>query len=493
MNKARITYRFDRPEKPTGAHSHKDDKGNIQGKVIPLTVEEVSVTETVTPAARDNEHSPSPDPTEPSDTIVFNPAPVAKQTKEKKENQANNELKPKREATLTSIPDKSPTYADTQPLNQFTTDYGAWNSPFTEETYRLERMIRESDRTAYAGTQGSKASRSNLDSETGYYVEETSMDREYHRPIIDERPIRPSAAFRTRGSEGISWFKIFGSVTAAIATGALFGYVVLSLFNPDSNMNLLNPMNSFGNAATQKNDNTNTTTQNPAANNISGANKPTEATAGTLEAAWPARTYYVLQNGVFSTLEGAETAKEDLKQKGYAAAWEAGSQYTVFVGMTDTQEQAKSLGEQLKQDGLEVYAKAFELPAVSRIHWQGGESEAPGLYAEQSSKLAGQLAQWTQAHLQDAAPASLTDGEWSALKQSHETWTKLASEASEGLPEAGRKLMGQMNQSMNNAVMAMEQYRKQTSTSYLWQAQSALLQFIMTEKEWLLAISADPS
>ncbi|MFD2612563.1 SPOR domain-containing protein [Paenibacillus gansuensis] len=453
MSKARITYRFDQ----TG-RSNKPEPPP-QGKVISLTEDEVRVTETI------------------EDTIVF---PAGKQEPERVQEagKAGKE------------------FLDPQPLNQFTTDFGAWQSPFTDETYRLEKLIRESDHEAYPGAQSPEPELPRLDGESGYYRPPADLREQEFGPFYEDRPLRPSSKIRTVRTESVPLFKIFGSVTAAIATGALFGYVVLSLFSPGSSGNLLNPMDMFGGSAATNTQNSGNSGGNlPGGTEVSGneGGTPSEAAAGTAEAAWPSRTYYVLQNGVFSSQEGAETAKETITGKGFPVAWEAGDKYTVFTGLADTQEQAKLLSGLLQQQQLEVYVKPFVLPAVSRILWSGEKSDAPGQYAEQSGKLVRQLAQWTQAHLQDEQATQITEAEWNALTASHQQWMKLSASASAGLPEAGRKLMAQMNTAMSNAVLSMEEYKKQPSGSYLWQAQNALLQFILAEKEWLTAISADPS
>jgi stage II sporulation protein B len=433
-----------------------------------------------------------------------------KQESKREEEQATAEFQPispiMRHPQAMELPklreQRSEYVADTQSLNQFTTDFGAWNSPFTEETYRLEKLIRESDQTAYKEHQLAETNRTNIhtqeqrfDGESGYYHRTERLEKQDPIPTYEHRPLLEGPYTRTRGPQDFSWFKIFSSVTAAIATGAIFGYIVLTMFGNSSSITAINPLDVIGNGQSNISPsqavNTAEDTTSIADDDMAQQTfDPKKTTAVDLSA----KTYYVLQNGVFSTLDSANIAEDELKKKGLAAASEAGDKYTVFVGMSEDKEQAKLMkqsliNQQLIDSDIEVYVKPYEVPAATRILWNSAKSDVVSQYFAQSDKLVKFMVNWSQTQLINSSLTPLTSEDISTLQSQHQAWTKLIPEVETGLSEEATKLKQQMNSAMNNAVLSMEQYKKNPDKAYLWQAQSALMEFIVAEKELLTTIA----
>ena len=48
-----------------------------------------------------------------------------------------------------------------------------------------------------------------------------------------------------------------------------------------------------------------------------------------------------------------------------------------------------------------------------------------------------------------------------------------------------------MSNAMNTAVISLDEYQKNPSAAYLWQAQSSILQYILAEKTLLTSIAAN--
>ena len=160
----------------------------------------------------------------------------------------------------------------------FAPDIPAWNSPFQNDALALEQLIRESDgqlpkrepqprARAYAeeleppyAPFATEKAMPPVEAEDTILLGDEGAERErplqaYAKrgaasPIIDVSPDRnrrgpygnrnkhaKPMSFDTRLTgiakrppQGPSWFKVFASVAGAIATGALFGYFVLTLF-----------------------------------------------------------------------------------------------------------------------------------------------------------------------------------------------------------------------------------------------------------------------
>jgi hypothetical protein len=56
--------------------------------------------------------------------------------------------------------------------------------------------------------------------------------------------------------------------------------------------------------------------------------------------------------------------------------------------------------------------------------------------------------------------------------------------------EAGKAFLIKLIQSMNTAAKSLEEYDKKPSESHLWAVQGALMEAIVTQKEWYEPINA---
>lgn len=391
---------------------------------------------------------------------------------------------------------------DRDPLNPFTTDFGAWKSPFSAESEadRVERIIRES-----AGSDG----------ETGYYgsrhngVHDQENVREFFTPSSDHA--RPPRYLRTTRPP---WLKMISSVAGAIATGALFGFFVLSLFSGDhpsiqsTAADLLKlpsfsvvekiksgaalPAGESEGAAKSQRTAVNSTSKAQEANDIVQGRAAASVAAnvsGSLQVNIPAKTYTMIQNGVFSSLQGAQSMQSELKKKGFPSVTESGEKIYVYMGIAANRSDALALGQKLQQNKMEAYMKSYTLPAVGKIIWNGPPSSAAETYIAQGDKLVKELSGFTLANLQESASASTSRSIIKSLKEAHRSFSAAGASFQDGIPNEAKTILQKMNNAMNTAVLSVEQYDKNASAAYLWQAQQSLLQYALAEKELLSAIS----
>jgi len=405
----------------------------------------------------------------------------------------------------------------TQPLFQepltFTReqDLPSWVSPFQDDAFALERLIRESgpvsERQAVApvvrGPQpdlqrADELPYIELGETTAPMQTEREVERFAERPVqrfsgepmerFTERPVerfaeRPAPllsqnqgpslhqepSFVRRHPVGPSWLKVFVSVTGAIATGVLFGYLALSLFT--------------GEPAT------------PAATNETSVVQPSGGAAGETptgeavmtEAKVPSGNYYMLQYGVFSNQEGMAAAIAELRQKGLAAASSTTDGFRVFAGMGTSRNSAVMLSEQL--GGSEVYVKEFAVPAVGKLPFQGQSGQAE-LFFEQTRELIRLFNELTLSQLAQAEPARLPERDALAWKSAHQQWTATAAAiAKDWSPEAQQTAEALVTR-LQTAAVSFEEYDKNPSRAHLWTAQSALMEAVILQKDWLTQIDA---
>jgi stage II sporulation protein B len=397
---------------------------------------------------------------------------------------------------------KAEKMVDVQPLNQFTTDFGAWSSPFDAETDRVERMIRETDRVVRADDVSPKQAAPEIDSrlederyydgDTGYYEEPTHTQNSYST----RSGYGNTGPYYVRHTNRTPWLKIAASAVGAIATGAIFGFLVLSLFSGDGGETASSEWWKLGSDRAADSRIVDGASVNGAdlTKEVTGGNGNSEGavTAGGMAAAarvnLPAVKYSLVQSGVFSTAEGAEAAMANLRKSGLAAASEKSDKYYVYAGVAMNRNDVLPISNSLNEKKMDVFIKDYSIPAVQSMRWSGKAEESPEAYFTQGSKLAQMIAGLTALHLQDDA-VSPGDATMNSLKSAHQAWSQASLKAAEGLKPEHKAIAETMNASMNMAVQSMEEYKKNPSEAYLWQAQGALIKYIIGEKELRSALA----
>ena len=273
-----------------------------------------------------------------------------------------------------------------------------------------------------------------------------------------------------------SWWKVAGSLTGAIVTGALFGYVVLSLFNQEVEL----PLPGINTNTTQQEEKGDTASQ-PAMGEIEGEDPAKEDNAPLISVALPEQTYYFLQYGVFSTAQGVQLAQEELQASGNAAARDTVDEKRVYAGVSTDREQSKLLTGQLKAAGVELILHEISLPAVANVPF-AGEREALEGFMAQSAELVDLLSTSSAALLTEADPQPQQHPELEQLGAKHQAWTERASAIRGKWSAEGAALAGEMEKAINGAVEAMSEYQKNRAKTLLWEVQNEMMRFIMAEQ-----------
>ncbi|GIQ70181.1 hypothetical protein XYCOK13_30050 [Xylanibacillus composti] len=457
MSKARITYRFDK-------HGNRDQ-----------------------------------------DDAVIVPIHEEPETAMKPQSGANRHTSARAEADKQGRDDSSATASSPGPsLNEFTQDFGSWTSPFDAEVERLERIIRGDDEGAkphsMAQQAGSNANRQAsqdggpaaehwdtgwLNGETGYM-----RDPKFEGPIVTDDAHLPYRHSR----KGTPWLRLIASVTGAVVTGIVLGLFVLTVFTNGGSSEPL-PTDA---EQTPESD-TGASPQTPpvevnfgdGSNDGNGTNdgQHAEAVPPASDAAWnavtvPGGSYHMIQYGVFSSREGAQTAVQELSDLGLAGAFGShdGNWY-VYAGVSEDKDDILGLAQQLKQRDFDIYVKQIDIPSVDRLQWQGEDASKVTSYFEQAQVLVSKVSAISMLHLQEAQPAGLESTSLDSIAGTHQQMMLMSSQISGGFEGAEATRFQTMNNALNTAVESMNAYDRNPSRSYLWQAQTAIMRFLLEHQQ----------
>ncbi|WP_046229386.1 hypothetical protein [Paenibacillus algorifonticola] len=311
-------------------------------------------------------------------------------------------------------------------------------------------------------------------------------DSERHSPELElgNRPVR---SIRRLGHSP-SWINVFLSVAGALATGALFGYLLLSLFLDSSS---LSSSHSGGGQSSA-------VSGNPASQNAEnglgtgagvGNSGSAEAPLETVELAIQPQAYHLLQYGVFSNSEGREAAMEELASKGLAAAAATtADDYRVYAGMAGDRSRAIALSKMLP--GTEVYVKELIIQAPQQFPFTGKATDANSFF-EQTNALVSMLDDLALAQLEQPVLAPLGETAAKGWRAEHQKWTLSIKAMESGIQgEAGKASMGAVVQAVNTAASSLTEYDKNPSQAHLWSVQRALMEAILAQKTWFETIRA---
>ncbi|MCR2802625.1 hypothetical protein [Paenibacillus soyae] len=316
-------------------------------------------------------------------------------------------------------------------------------------------------------------------------------------PLIDES-VYAKSAYR-RSGKGPSWFNVFLSVAGALATGALFGYLILNLFTGD----FIWP-GSSGNGAGDE-----TAGQTVSLDDI--VNLPlTEATGGVEEGtnnqegpqadnpgeSVPAATvaingeydYTLLQYGVFSGTATRDAALQQLADKDLPrSSTESNGKYLVYAGLAASTAEASTLSSVMPD--LQVYKKEVTL-RPGNLAFQG-DAETASNFFELTNSLVASWSTLVVTQLEQPTLSPIGQAAADAWKEKYKAWGDLAGKMEEGVTdEKGRQYLSEMKKAIDSGAEAMLAYDKATSKASLWKAQTALMDSVLAQKEWFESMSA---
>lgn len=274
-------------------------------------------------------------------------------------------------------------------------------------------------------------------------------------------------------SRGSGW-KLVGSVTGAIVTGLMFGYVVLSIFNKDIPL----PMPGITSVQT----NPSSQTQEEAVPVMGQVNELGTDTLQTVQVALPEKTFYFLQYGVFSSSEGVALAQKELEAQGIAAAPDTRDSKRVYAGISTDREQAKLLSGQLRTEGVNLILHEFSMPSTAEIAYDGDIQALEG-YARDSVELVKVLSSLSASLLMEEAPKLPEKGTITELKDRHQRFTEQAAAIRSHFGTEDKSLVETMEKEMNSSIEALDQFGRNGAKAHLWEIQAAMMRYVLAEEQ----------
>jgi hypothetical protein len=361
----------------------------------------------------------------------------------------------------------------------FERGFTSFNSPYQDDIHALEEIIRRSDAVVQK-TEPIHAPHPTLK----VIPSDELSEEKWSRVSIDHEEeslswLNQAATLR----DGPSWGRVFLSVTAAVATGALFGYMVLSLFTGEplfpgkSGVGTQIPVQaSPGQSAAPLAD----------SSVIPKDSKSSEQALGEASLIQiPTYAYFMLQYGVFQNEKSMQAAVQQLEDKGLESAVETSDGYRVYVGAAVTRDEAELLAAQMSE--IELYIKpisgeALVIPAATL---PAGAVE----FMNSSSELIRKLAIYSGTYLQDRLPQKMNGDEITALQEAHRQWLTTAAVTKNlngEIIEDGKKIV----QSLNSAILTMTEYNRKPSRSHLLSVQSEMMKALLADRHMRMILQS---
>ncbi|MNI10920.1 hypothetical protein D3C73_640480 [compost metagenome] len=276
-----------------------------------------------------------------------------------------------------------------------------------------------------------------------------------------------------------SWWKVAGSITGAIVTGALFGFVVLSLFNQEVTI----PVPGSSTFAQSAADGASDVLVIGGISDQPNLWREEEAVA-KVKVQLPDQGYHFLQYGVFSTSEGVELAQKELQDSGIAAARDTVDTKRVYAGVSTDREQAKLLSSQLKSAGVHLILHEISFPTMVNVEFDGDQANLER-YLMQSAEIVKFLSDLSASHLVESKATALSSNEIKTLGGSHQQWTESAAAVRGHLSARLEGNASEMEKAINSAVEAMGEYNKKGAKTLLWEVQNEIMRFILAQQSML--------
>lgn len=323
-------------------------------------------------------------------------------------------------------------------------------------------------------------------------LEQTEPDHELPErwglpePTEDER--RATSGWLSRDGAytrnvGPSWTRVILSVGAAIVTGALFGYMVLTLFTGQPIFPSDHPTDAIATTGNGLPSAT-TTTATTNAGETSGAKAPPSAAAAGGGTDVPASEAYILQYGVFKSADSTQLAMAQLQDVGLPAAADDADGYRVYAGIAATKEEAEQLAAQMPN--MTVYIRPIAGASLSL--GPDDRSRAVASLLGRSAELGKLVSRLTVSGLNDELPLPFAAADEEALKQAAADWRQTL-KANDSLTGRAAEAAKTLEESLSAALRSLDDYASKQSRYHLWHAQTAILQAQLADRDLREALS----
>jgi len=264
----------------------------------------------------------------------------------------------------------------------------------------------------------------------------------------------------SNSNNGSNLVKFVLAGIGAIFTGIVFGYILLHYF--------LQPI--------FNEESSNINSQNSSYISINN-NQPT-----TSQMFYPSETIYLIQAGVFSEISGAEVIANEQKQLGRAAVVSGDGPYHVFIGIGRTKEEAVQIKNMIDQENA-FYVKEYLL---SEYNFTGGtEQDFSTIYSflAAGDKLTELLSQGTSLALLN----SINTFNYDEIEKAHQQLLLEAQNVKLKLNSENyiqqQEIIDSLTTDLYYAVTALNAYKKNPNTQYLWSIQELLIKYELKYQE----------
>lgn len=403
-------------------------------------------------------------------------------------------LKPENSQTKDDTPDQVG-------INQFTTDFGPWQSEFEADTDRVEQVIHHIEMKTNASKVIEINQKENkLKSVNNFKYQEPRIVQSDDRIKIPEEPmweLNRDQIWTEESFNGVmlrkrprtSWWKAVLSISAAVMTGVTLGFFILNIIQGGGEV--LDPSKSAMVTPAPESSKPTAEGKTPAQEKDVTSQAVTAGVSmeGMINVNIDSYTYSFLQHGVFSSAETGQAAITELGRKGFVTSTEQGDKLTVYAGVAANKADAQRLAEVLKGSQIDIYVKSIAIPAISQMKWSGSKPQSVRDYITNGDKLIRMISGVTVTHLEETQSTPFDPATMASIKDAHTGWTSIATALKDGQDEANKIILS-MTKSMNAAILSLEEYEQKPSSSLLWKAQSAMMQYLIAEKQLYKAINA---
>lgn len=292
-----------------------------------------------------------------------------------------------------------------------------------------------------------------------------------------------------------SIWRVVASVLGALATGTLFGFLVLSFLQgeismPHADVTISTSardqrVKSRGATAHVVSQNKENIKDFESKSNVVGGNAVTTA-AGlyVTEVNIPEKVFYMLQYGVFAQADGARKAALKLRRLGMAAVEENLDQHRVYAAIASSKEDAVGLSLLLKNKQVDSYVRILRRPTVTKLAFRGDAAAIEQLI-RQSDKVNEWLMSQSISYLEKKEVVAFSSDLMKQLRQEHSKWTQKMEVVGKTIDKPSKILRTELIQGMNAAIHSLNEYNKQPSFLHLWNIQQAVMIYQAAEREWL--------
>lgn len=253
-----------------------------------------------------------------------------------------------------------------------------------------------------------------------------------------------------------STWRVAVTIGAAICIGLLMGFTVLSIFSHLSEQKSQSPF------------------ETRSGNDVFEQSEAEESQV------WEPKehSYFAIQVGAFEALEQAEVLRTDIEQVGLPQILvEDDGVHRLYVGIGLHEENVLKMGQDIQKQGLETYIREHTLSSESQPTWYDlPEAASIHSFLKAGEDMFVRLIHISTQGISDIQPI-LQDEEWTSLQKEHYQFLEQGEQLLQVWPEQEKHIGQQMMHEVTSSMYALQTYREQNHSAYLWKVQQYMLNY----------------